>query len=185
MPLLARFLLIAVWLAWIYPFLFRAPHRQKRASIVRATPTVVGLGLESFAIFLAFSTGARAELRPGALRITAAAILGSLSVAMAWAAVRHLGRQFRVSAGLYEDHALVTTGPYAIVRHPIYCALLGMLLFTLLLLAPWQRTLLPVLLYLAGTEIRVRTEDALLASRFGEVFSNYQARIPAYLPFVR
>jgi protein-S-isoprenylcysteine O-methyltransferase Ste14 len=40
-------------------------------------------------------------------------------------------------------------------------------------------------LYIAGTEIRVYTEDGLLASRFGERFLEYKRRVPAYLPFVR
>jgi protein-S-isoprenylcysteine O-methyltransferase Ste14 len=40
-------------------------------------------------------------------------------------------------------------------------------------------------LFIAGTEIRVFTEDSLLASRFGERFLEYQRRVWAYVPFVR
>jgi protein-S-isoprenylcysteine O-methyltransferase Ste14 len=40
-------------------------------------------------------------------------------------------------------------------------------------------------LFLAGTEIRVRVEDALLYERFGERFAEWQKAVPAYLPFVR
>jgi protein-S-isoprenylcysteine O-methyltransferase Ste14 len=40
-------------------------------------------------------------------------------------------------------------------------------------------------LFVAGTEIRVHTEDGLLASRFGERFFEYRERVRAYVPFVR
>ena len=104
---------------------------------------------------------------------------------LAWGAVRHLGRQFRVQAGLYRDHELVRTGPYAVVRHPIYASLLAILLGTLLVLTPWPWIPISLALFLVGTEIRVRAEDGLLASRFGEEFRRYRTRVPAYLPFVR
>jgi protein-S-isoprenylcysteine O-methyltransferase Ste14 len=39
--------------------------------------------------------------------------------------------------------------------------------------------------FIAGTEIRVRIEDKLLASRFGERFRKYQQSVPGYVPFVR
>jgi protein-S-isoprenylcysteine O-methyltransferase Ste14 len=99
--------------------------------------------------------------------------------------VRHLGRQFRVHAGLYEDHELVTTGPYAIVRHPIYSSLLAILVSTLLLTTPWQWAVISLVLFIAGTEIRVYTEERLLASRFGERFFDYRKRVWAYVPYLR
>ena len=45
--------------------------------------------------------------------------------------------------------------------------------------------LIATLLFLAGTEIRVRIEDNLLASRFGDQFRHYQRTISAYIPLVR
>jgi protein-S-isoprenylcysteine O-methyltransferase Ste14 len=106
-------------------------------------------------------------------------------VALAWTSVTHLGKQFRVHAGLYHDHALVKTGPYAIVRHPIYASLLAALLCTLLLLTPWQWIAVSLALFIGGTEIRVRSEEQLLASRFEEEFEVYRKAVPAYIPFVR
>jgi protein-S-isoprenylcysteine O-methyltransferase Ste14 len=38
---------------------------------------------------------------------------------------------------------------------------------------------------MAGTEIRVRSEDRLLASRFGEEFQAYRKTVKAYIPFIR
>jgi protein-S-isoprenylcysteine O-methyltransferase Ste14 len=173
------------WFAWAYPFIFRAPHVQKRASITVATPTRVGLLLECIAILLAFVFRMPPTHPPGVWRTAAAAICGPIAAVLAWTSVTRLGRQFRVHAGLYHDHALVTTGPYAIVRHPIYASLLAILLCTLLLLTPWQWIALSLALFIAGTEIRVRSEEQLLASRFGEEFEVYRKSVPAYIPFVR
>jgi len=42
-----------------------------------------------------------------------------------------------------------------------------------------------ILIFLAGTEIRVRVEDNLLAAHFGDQFRRYQQTVSAYIPFVR
>jgi protein-S-isoprenylcysteine O-methyltransferase Ste14 len=42
-----------------------------------------------------------------------------------------------------------------------------------------------VIIFMIGTEIRVRIEDRLLAERSGERFFQYQHRIAAYVPFLR
>ena len=112
-------------------------------------------------------------------------ILGPASVAVALAAVRHLGKHWRLDAALTKDHELVQTGPYRWVRHPIYASMLGMLLATGFAWTWWPLLLAALALFLAGTEIRVRAEDALLEARFQESFTAYRSRVPAYLPFIR
>jgi protein-S-isoprenylcysteine O-methyltransferase Ste14 len=182
---LARAELILCWAGFFYPFLFRAPHWQKRPSVVAAGPSRAGILAETLAVFLAFFFRPPAETPPGAARIAAAVLLAPLGPVVAWTAVTHLGRQFRLQAGLWEDHELVRSGPYALVRHPIYAALFAMLIATLLLYtrSPWWAVSAAV--FLAGTEIRVRTEDGLLASRFGDAFAAYRRRVKAYIPLVR
>ena len=100
--------------------------------------------------------------------------------------MRALGQHWRLDAGLNADHELVRAGPYRVVRHPIYTSMFCMLLGTGLVLATPLPLLLPSLLMLAiGTEIRVRTEEKLLASQFGEQFLDYRRRVPAYIPFLK
>jgi protein-S-isoprenylcysteine O-methyltransferase Ste14 len=185
MRLLVYVELILFWLAWAYPFIFRAPHVQKRESITVAAPTRIGLLLECIAILVAFVFRMPPSHPPGVWRIAASVICGAIAAALGWTSVTHLGRQFRFHAGLYHDHALVRTGPYAIVRHPIYASLLAILLCTLLLLTPWQAIPISLAVFICGTEIRVHSEERLLASRFGEQFAAYRKRVPAYIPFVR
>src|ERR1035437_5213159 len=185
MLLLGWVVLIVSWLAWWYPFILRAPHIQKRPSITALGPTRVGLLLESLAIVMAFAFRLPADSPRGWWSSAGPIVCGPIAAVLSWPSVRHLGRQFRVHAGLHEDHELVTSGPYRIVRHPIYTSLLAMLASTLFILTPWQWAVPSIVLFVAGTEVRVYTEDGLLASRFGERFLAYRKRVPAYLPFVR
>ena len=185
MTLIGWVALAVFWFAWGYPYLLRAPHNQRRPSITLSGPTRAGLLLECLAIFIAFACRLSPGDSPGIARIVAASVLGPIAALLSWFSVKHLGKQFRVNAGLYEDHELVRTGPYAIVRHPIYSSLLAILLCTLCLLTPWEWALLSLVLFVAGTEIRVHAEDGLLASRFGSAFYAYKRDVRAYVPFVR
>ena len=177
--------LMVCWFAWVYPFIFRAPHCQKRPSTTASLPTFAGLLLEGLGIFTAFVFRLPRETPPGTARVAASMIFAVLAAVLAWTSVQFLGRQFRIRAGLYEDHELVRSGPYAVVRHPIYASILAMLLSTLLLLTPWRWIVVSLALFVAGTEIRVHVEDNLLASRFGRDFEDYRRQVRAYVPFVR
>jgi protein-S-isoprenylcysteine O-methyltransferase Ste14 len=115
----------------------------------------------------------------------AAAVLAGGSAWMMLASKRALGRQWAYQARLVEGHRLVQRGPYALVRHPIYSALFGMALATGLVHSRW--TALPpfVLIFAAGTAVRVRGEEGLLKEAFGREFEDYARRVPAFIPAVR
>jgi protein-S-isoprenylcysteine O-methyltransferase Ste14 len=181
----ARVLLVACWIAWLYPFLFLAPHDQKRPSITRKGATFAGLLLESVAICVAMAGGLLAHDPVGWRSVLLVALFSTPSIALAFSAVKHLGKQFRVNAGLYEDHVLVKTGAYALVRHPIYAGLFGMTLATIVISTPWQWAAVAIAMFIAGTEIRVHTEEALLRGRFGAEFDAYRRSVKAYIPYVR
>lgn len=80
---------------------------------------------------------------------------------------------------------LIESGPYALVRHPIFLALLGLLIASGLVLTNRVALLGAVAMYLIGTEIRVHAEEGILQRRFGSAFDTYRRRVPAYLPFLR
>ena len=138
--------------------------------------------VQAIGFFLAWLRTVRSEPPP---LLIASMIIAPASAWLAWRAVSHLGKQWRIQAGLYADHELVRTGPYAAVRHPIYLSLLGMLIATGLVMAWWPILIVAVGFGVLGTEIRVRAEDALLESRFGDTFRQYRDSVPAYIPFIR
>jgi protein-S-isoprenylcysteine O-methyltransferase Ste14 len=112
--------------------------------------------------------------------LTAAMAIGSLW--FCYAAARTLGKQWSLVARVIEGHELITRGPYAIVRNPIYLAMFGMLAATGLAISRWQALLIALAAYLASTEIRIRREERLLRQTFGPQFDAYARRVPALFP---
>ncbi len=95
-----------------------------------------------------------------------------------------LGREYFVSSGmgaqLFAGHKLVTQGPFAMVRHPMY---LGLLLFGLggvLLYRTWTFAFMTLQVF--GLALRARQEERTLQAEFGEQWLAYTRRVPAWLP---
>lgn len=95
-----------------------------------------------------------------------------------------LGRNYFVSsslgAQLFADQQLVTSGPYNIVRHPMYVGLILAALGALLVYATWTTVFFaafaPFLL------MRARREEQVLAAEFGEKWAEYGKRVSAFIP---
>jgi protein-S-isoprenylcysteine O-methyltransferase Ste14 len=81
-----------------------------------------------------------------------------------------------------SDHQLVQTGPYALVRHPIYLCLLLWLVTMALAMGHPHRLAIALPLYIAGTLIRVHEEERLLRAMFGASFDAYAARVKRFIP---
>ncbi len=178
----AVYVLAAWWVVWITPFIVKGKGQLGRKAAAVDPRSLWGMLFEVLGIAIAWIYFPAAR---GPVRIGIAFLLATLSTALGWWAVRHLGSHLRFQAGVYPDHELIRSGPYALVRHPMYSSLLLMVLATGLVMSTWPVMLLSCAVFLTGTEIRVRTEDRVLRERFGEEFEEYRRRVPAYLPPVR
>lgn len=97
-------------------------------------------------------------------------------------ASRQLGKQWGLAARLVEGHDLITDGPYAWVRNPIYLGMLGLMVATGLTLSRWRVLIAATVVFLIGTVIRIRSEERLLKSAFGVAFPAYTAKVAALIP---
>jgi protein-S-isoprenylcysteine O-methyltransferase Ste14 len=180
MPTYAYAILVAGWFLWLAPFL-RAKQSEKPPKQVDRRARW-GILLVAIAYSLLWQ-GHFWERSTQPWQVSLSVVLFVLASLLSWTGSRALGRQWRIDAGLSADHELVMSGPYRLVRHPIYTSLLCVLLGTGFLITPWRLLLPAIFLFVIGTEIRVRVEDNLLASQFGERFTEYKKRVPAYIPF--
>jgi protein-S-isoprenylcysteine O-methyltransferase Ste14 len=173
------------WIVWSLAFMKPRKRVAGQKEVASARVSRWGIGLVMVGFAFAWTYVRPVGFEKTAPELIASMILGPPSVVLGWAAARHLGKQWRYKAALSENHELIQTGPYRWLRHPIYASMLGMLLATLAAWTWWPMALGSLIAFVAGTEIRVRAEEGLLAQHFGDSFSVYRSRTSAYIPFLR
>jgi protein-S-isoprenylcysteine O-methyltransferase Ste14 len=112
-------------------------------------------------------------------------VIAFVGLLFTWWARIHLGRLWSSSVGRKADHRVVDTGPYAIVRHPIYSGITLASIATAVLrgtLAAWVGVVVMTL----GWYVKARMEEEFLREELGaDVYRAYERRVPMLLPLLR
>jgi len=184
---------IVVFLVMIYQGLYRAsrhakgrasgpaPQATQRTAALYVPLGVVALGLLGFLwrpIRLSLSVPARAVL------LAVGAILYFVGLAvMLWGRLA-LSDMYNLStsagAQLYADHRLVTSGPFAVVRHPMYVGGQMAEMGALLMFRTWA--ILAVAANIPILFLRAKREEEALAAEFGDQWAEYRQRVPFWVP---
>jgi protein-S-isoprenylcysteine O-methyltransferase Ste14 len=186
-----RYVIIAPWIVLALVWLAAAPFSRK---------TVQSEGMRSrLSYVLPIAVGAAFVFSKSAARMfpwldsrlwSESAVLTWLGIAIEYAGVAfalwaraQLGRLWSGTITLKEGHRLVTNGPFAIARHPIYTgALVGAL--GVAMATGFVKALLAFVLLAMGFSLKASKEDALLAAQFGEEHRAYRKRVARLVPFV-
>jgi protein-S-isoprenylcysteine O-methyltransferase Ste14 len=94
----------------------------------------------------------------------------------------YIGRNWGMPMSLREGHELITTGPYAFVRHPIYSGILVAVLGTALAFGGWSLVL--VALFFAYFIFAALTEERTMTQQFPAQYPAYRQRTKMLIPFV-
>ena len=94
-----------------------------------------------------------------------------------------LGGNWSSDVTVKQDHTLVRSGPYRIVRHPIYTGLLFALLGTATVVGE-LRCFVGVALAAIGWKIKSCTEEDFMLQQFGETYARYRMEVKALVPYV-
>lgn len=92
-----------------------------------------------------------------------------------------LGKEYSPQLQLRRQHRLVTSGPYAWMRHPMYTAMFGVGIALALLTANWCFVLFAVAM-IAGFVIRAPREERMMLETFGEEYQIYMQRTGRFFP---
>ncbi len=98
-----------------------------------------------------------------------------------WARV-HLGRNWSGTVTVKEGHELIRTGPYGLVRHPIYTGLITAVLGTAIV-SGTVRGALALLVITASLIVKLRTEEDFMRETFPDEYPRYAHEVPALIPF--
>ena len=182
-------LLALIWLAWVTSWVVASfwsgrtkTHVRTWNSLVYRLPILFG------AIFLAPQTaqllGEKQLYNPGNAGIYALAVVVVAGISFTWWARIHLGRYWSNAITHKEDHRIIDTGPYGMVRHPIYTGLIVAILATGFAVAT-VTALLGAVLICIGEWQKARMEEGFLTAELGaDVYEPYCRRVPMIVPFL-
>jgi protein-S-isoprenylcysteine O-methyltransferase Ste14 len=185
-----RFWILLPWVAvgavWVVTALRLKPVERGERQRSHAVHT----GLQLLAAILLFSdwpsnTLLETRLVPQLPSVVAGGIaLTVTGIAIAIAARLYLGSNWSARATIKRAHELICSGPYAIVRHPIYFGLMTGVCGTAIALGE-LRHMAAVPLVLAAFNIKRTNEERLLIAKFGNTYRSYQHAVRwAIFPFV-
>ena len=176
----------AVWLLWVLSWWAAAffADRAVKRSRWQIVPMIV---LVAALVVLSHYLGA-ATLRlmlwstPPALRWGLLALVLA-GMAFAWWARLTLGRLWSGTITLKPDHHIVDTGPYALVRHPIYTGLLFSVAATVAAQGSVESAMIGAVMVIA-LFAKARAEERFLSGELGaEAYAAYRRRVPMLIPF--
>lgn len=183
--LLLGFLLLAAAMAFMWWRI--RDHAEPRGKALRA-PTMRGFTLQA----IGFAAVAFGPVKITLQSASAAALGQAVTVAILMGfclclfatSVFALKKNWSFSARTRSDHDLVTWGPFATIRHPIYTGLFAALLAIAVALGHWRGFLLALPLFWYGTWLRAVAEESVLRGRFGDDYERYAARVKRFVPGV-
>lgn len=99
-------------------------------------------------------------------------------------AVRYLGKYFTATVQIKDDHALITTGPYAIVRHPSYTGAFLAIIAGGVVLESLIGFIISCIAMVLAYYVRIGIEEKELTAKFGDAYRQYQKRTKMIIPYV-
>jgi protein-S-isoprenylcysteine O-methyltransferase Ste14 len=182
-------LILACWLTLVAYWLIAALGAKRN---VRGTPWWRGAGVRvALLVLLALILclpgfrqfpASRRVVPVGPVVAGAGVAVCAAGIALSIWARRHLGRNWGMPMSLKEEHELVTTGPYRVVRHPIYTGILIAMLGSTATGSP----LWPILFVLFGGYFlySATVEERLMLRQFPTQYPAYRRRTKMLIPFV-
>jgi protein-S-isoprenylcysteine O-methyltransferase Ste14 len=180
---------IVAWYVIRYPFERRAKRvrvvtdRRSPSEVIGLVAALFGLAvLPGFYVATGIPEAADYPARWWAVVLGAIIFLSALWVFRR--SHKELGRNWSISLQIRERHALVSAGPYAVIRHPMYTSFMLMGLGQAFLLSNWVAGLAGLVGFATLFFLRVDKEERMMLESFGPEYRTYMERTKRIIPYL-
>lgn len=179
----------ALWMAWLFTWILAAGWSARTAShhdLGAESPSRV-LTLAAVVMILASYWPLQGTMLWRASPAIGWAMAGLvvLGLGFTWAARLHLGPLWSSTSAPSEDHRVVDTGPYGVVRHPVYAGLL-LAVGATAVESGRVEAMAGALLLVAAISLRAKLEERFLRRDLGDdAYAGYRRRVPMLIPFAK
>ncbi len=184
----------ALWVAWILSWGLAAVWTRRTQARPALGEILLYIVPTAFGALLLF-TGANATMaarwaaltprlwRPAEWAAWAMTGVAAAGFAFTWWARLTLGDLWSSEVTRKENHVIIETGPYGLVRHPIYTGLIAAAFATAVEVGSAQ-ALAGAALMSFGFWMKARLEERFLSAQLGEAsYADYRRRTPMLTPF--
>ncbi len=180
---------IIAWYVIRYPFERRARRsrvvsdRRSRSDSVGLASALVGLAMLP-GFYVATGIPEAADYPASVWAVLLGTIIFSAALWVFRVSHKMLGRNWSITLEIREQHRLVSSGPYALVRHPMYTSFLLMAVGQAFLLSNWVVGLAGLIGFGILFFLRVDKEERMMLENFGPEYRDYMERTKRIIPYI-
>ncbi len=182
-----EWILLGIWVIfWSYwlitAWLNRSPVKRRQSSMLPTLPIIA-------VVIWILVTGIYPDLvyqqifPDGIVASIAGTIITILGLGFAIWARLHLGTNWSGLPIIRVDHKLIRTGPYTIVRNPIYTGILIAFVGTAIVIGKFW-AIIAILIVFVAFFMKIRIEEKFLLEEFGEDYLKYKKEVKSLIPFI-
>jgi protein-S-isoprenylcysteine O-methyltransferase Ste14 len=178
-----------LWMVMVAVWLFGMFTTKPDARTQSLDSRLLEIGLSLLAFYLVFSSHFRSGWRAWSF-VPKSDVVGATGILIVllgisfaiWARLQ-LGGNWSSAVSVKQGHTLIRSGPYTIVRHPIYTGLLLAMLGTAIIVGE-VRGLLGLGVLFLSFWLKSRIEERFMLEQFGPDYRRYQQQVKALIPHV-
>jgi protein-S-isoprenylcysteine O-methyltransferase Ste14 len=182
-------LLAVIWLAflasWVAASFWSGQTKKHVMTLDSARYRIpIAIGAVLFTPVTSHMLGEKPLWVFGDLGVYLLALVALAGISFTWWARIHLGRFWSNAITHKEGHQVIDSGPYGLVRHPIYTGLIIGMLATGIAVGT-VTAILGAILISAGMWQKARMEEVFLMAELGaDAYGSYRRRVPMLIPFL-
>jgi protein-S-isoprenylcysteine O-methyltransferase Ste14 len=179
-------LFYVVTVLWIAEFvIFPSKTREKDKNETRSFLRIMAMIVVSHLLSIGFTVFGWFRIEGTLPALTVIAIITyPLGLALRYVSVIHLGKHFTRDVEVSKTQTLVSTGPYRVLRHPLYLGLFLLTVSVPMFFSNWLMTIVSAVTMFTVLDHRMGIEEAMMEEVIGDPYLEWKRARYRFIPFI-